>query len=53
MNDIVKKNGTSLPTITPQDIEARMIVLRKQPVLIDADVAKDQRGESGCAKQPQ
>ena len=29
-----------MPTITPQDVEARMIVLRKQPVLIDADVAE-------------
>ena len=26
--------------MTPQDVEARMIMLRRQPVLIDADVAE-------------
>ena len=40
MSDIMKKNENTMPTITPQDVEARMIVLRKQPVLIDADVAE-------------
>ena len=40
MSDIVKKNENTLPTITTQDVEARMIILRKQPVLIDADVAE-------------
>ena len=40
MSDIVKKNENTMPTITSQDVEARMIVLRKQPVLIDADVAE-------------
>ena len=40
MSDIVKNKENTMPTITPQDVEARMIVLRKQPVLIDADVAE-------------
>ena len=40
MSDLVKKDENTLPTITTQDVEARMIVLRKQPVLIDADVAE-------------
>ena len=40
MGDIVKKNENTMPMITTQDVEARMIVLRKQPVLIDADVAE-------------
>ena len=40
MSDIVKKNENTMPTITPQDVEARMIVLRKQPVLLDRDVAE-------------
>ena len=36
----MKKDENTMPTITTQDVEARMIVLRKQPVLIDADVAE-------------
>lgn len=40
MSEIVKNNQNLLATITTQDVEARMIVLRKQPVLIDADVAE-------------
>ena len=40
MGDIVKKNENTMPMITTQDVEARMIMLRKQPVLIDADVAE-------------
>ena len=40
MSDLVKKDENTMPTITTQDVEARMIVLRKQPVLIDADVAE-------------
>ena len=39
MSDIVKKEDGLVPMITTQDVEARMIMLRKQPVLIDADVA--------------
>ena len=33
------KEMTAVP-VTTKDVEARMIVLRKQPVLIDADVAE-------------
>lgn len=40
MSEIVKNNLNLMTTITTQDVEARMIVLRKQPVLIDADVAE-------------
>ena len=36
---IIKSENKDLAPITTQDIEARMIVLRNQPVLIDADVA--------------
>lgn len=42
MADVKKENNHSeitLMPVTTQDVEARMIVLRKQPVLIDADVA--------------
>ena len=39
MSDIVKKDDALVPMTTTQDVEARMIMLRKQPVLIDADVA--------------
>lgn len=39
MSDNVKKEDGLVPVITPQDVETRMIVLRKQPVLIDSDVA--------------
>lgn len=38
MNGIVKKS-TDVSEITKQDVESRMIMLRKQPVLMDADVA--------------
>ena len=40
MSEIVKNDKNPMPTITTLDVEARMIVLRKQPVLIDADVAE-------------
>lgn len=36
---IIKSENKDLAPITTQDVEARMIVLRNQPVLIDADVA--------------
>lgn len=36
---IIKSENRDLAPITTQDVEARMIVLRNQPVLIDADVA--------------
>ena len=36
----LKSDGTELAPVTTQDVEARMIVLRRQPVLIDADVAE-------------
>ena len=39
MSGIVKKEEGLVPVITPQEVETRMIVLRKQPVLIDSDVA--------------
>ena len=39
MSEIVKKNTEIVP-VTTKDVEARMIVLRNQPVLIDADVAE-------------
>ena len=39
MSDVVKKD-TELAPVTTQDVEARMIMLRKQAVLIDADVAE-------------
>ena len=39
MSENVKKEDGLVPVITPQDVETRMIVLRKQPVLIDSDVA--------------
>ena len=39
MNDFMKNDLTDVPMITTQDVEARMVVLRRQPVLIDADVA--------------
>ena len=38
MNEIEKKEVELIP-VTTKDVEARMIVLRKQYVLIDADVA--------------
>lgn len=40
MGAIENNSQNSLATITTQDVEERMIVLRKQPVLIDADVAE-------------
>ena len=39
MSDVVKKD-TELAPVTTQDVEARMIMLRKQAVLIDAGVAE-------------
>ena len=39
MSDVLKKD-TELAPVTTQDVEARMIILRKQAVLIDADVAE-------------
>ncbi len=38
MNEIEKNEGELIP-VTTKDVEARMIVLRKQHVLVDADVA--------------
>ena len=38
--EIVKQTNTELLPVTPQDVEARMIMLRRQPVLIDRDVAE-------------
>ena len=40
MGDIIKTEDSLSPTITTKDVEERMIMLRKQPVLIDADVAE-------------
>ena len=45
MDELTKKNEVEktdglLPAVTTQEVEARMIMLRKQPVLIDADVAE-------------
>lgn len=31
--------GDEMLPVTPQDVEAKMLVLREQPVLIDSDVA--------------
>ena len=39
MSEIEKKDTEQVPMVTTQDVEARMIMLRQQPVLIDADVA--------------
>ena len=39
MNEVEKKEVELIP-VTTKDVEARMIVLRKQHVLIDADVAE-------------
>lgn len=36
---IVVNGGIDLAPVTPADVEAKMITLRNQPVLIDADVA--------------
>lgn len=38
-NEIEKVESADLAAVTTQDVEARMIMLRNQPVLIDADVA--------------
>lgn len=35
-----EKNGVELIPVTTKDVEARMIILRSQPILIDADVAE-------------
>ena len=40
MSDIVMADKNLMQMVTTQDVEARMIMLRKQPVLIDADVAE-------------
>ena len=39
MKDLTKDSSGVLP-VTTKDVEARMIILRHQPVLIDADVAE-------------
>ena len=39
-NEVVKQNNLELAPVTSQDVESRMIMLRKQPVLIDRDVAE-------------
>lgn len=36
---VVKHGGNELVPVTPADVEAKMITLRNQPVLIDTDVA--------------
>lgn len=38
--DIVRTTSTDITPVTSKDVESRMIVLRKQPVLIDSDVAE-------------
>ena len=38
MNEIEKKEVELIP-VTTKDVEARMIVLRNQPVLLNSDVA--------------
>ena len=38
--ELTKQENTVPAPITTKDVEARMIMLRKQPVLIDADVAE-------------
>ena len=40
MSDIVKKDAQETVPVTTKDVEERMIMLRNQPVLIDADVAE-------------
>ena len=37
---VARTDGVELVAVTPQDVEARMIMLHRQPVLIDADVAE-------------
>lgn len=37
---VARTDGAELVAVTPQDVEAQMIMLRRQPVLIDADVAE-------------
>jgi hypothetical protein len=39
-NELTKAENADLTEVTPQDVESRMIMLRNQPVLIDADVAE-------------
>ncbi len=36
---VARTDGAELVAVMPQDAEARMIMLRRQPVLIDRDVA--------------
>ena len=38
--EIAKEMNTELMPVTTKDVERRMVVLRNQPVLIDADVAE-------------
>lgn len=38
--NIVKKDAQETVPVTTKDVEERMIMLRNQPVLIDADVAE-------------
>lgn len=40
MIDIVKKDAQEIVPVTTKDVKERMIMLRNQPVLIDADVAE-------------
>lgn len=37
---VARTDGAELVAVTPQDVETRMIMLRRQPMLIDADVAE-------------
>ena len=40
MGEITKKDSASVIPVFTKDVEERMIILRNQPVLIDADVAE-------------
>lgn len=40
IKEVVKKDSTDIAPVTSKDVEVRMIMLRKQPVLIDSDVAE-------------
>ena len=40
MGEITKKDSASVIPVSTKDVEERMIILRNQPVLIDADVAE-------------
>ena len=39
-NELAKQEENMPAPVTTKDVESRMIMLRKQPVLIDADVAE-------------